>query len=307
MSIDLEWWRDGGKGVRYGRVSGRVESAGSRWRESSGGNVWLWLNREGRGLLWGLGERFTLHPGMYALTGGGEEDEWNLIRYPGNHELELVCLSREWLHENLGKQSEWLHPNLSEWLRHGGKLAFCGLMGTWEDELCTALRDGSAFGGPRVLVAEARFLEWAAVRLYREKSGDPGASFCATIKSRDPVRKALDIVRSRLDQPLDLAALAKEVGLAPHYLSRRVRKETGTTLLRHLRRIRIDHACEWLGSRRMNVTETALEVGYQSLSHFAKAFREETGQTPQEWIRSKRAGSPTGKDDNSSPINGNPS
>lgn len=34
MSIDLEWWRDGGKGVRYGRISGRVESAGIRCRES---------------------------------------------------------------------------------------------------------------------------------------------------------------------------------------------------------------------------------------------------------------------------------
>jgi AraC-like DNA-binding protein len=32
------------------------------------------------------------------------------------------------------------------------------------------------------------------------------------------------------------------------------------------------------------VTEVALNVGYQSLSHFAKAFREETGRTPSEWL-----------------------
>ena len=28
----------------------------------------------------------------------------------------------------------------------------------------------------------------------------------------------------------------------------------------------------------------ALEVGYQSLSHFAIAFREETGRSPSEWL-----------------------
>jgi AraC-like DNA-binding protein len=56
------------------------------------------------------------------------------------------------------------------------------------------------------------------------------------------------------------------------------------TLQRHLRRLRIEHACEALDSGRMNVTEVALEVGYQSLSHFAKAFRDETGRSPSEWL-----------------------
>jgi AraC-like DNA-binding protein len=287
MSIDVSWWQEG-SGIRYGRVSGRVTSAGSRWREPSGGNVWLWLNRAGSGLLWGKGERFILHPGMYALTGGGDLDEWTCVRYPGTHEMELVCLSRTWLANHLGKQSEWLHPNLVSWLKEGGRLAFCGLMGVWEEDLCAALQRGAAEGKGMTLLAEARFLEWAAVRLYREKSGDPGAGFCSTIKGRDPIRRALDIIRSRLDQPLDLQALAREVGLAPHYLSRRVSMETGLTLQRHLRRMRIDRACEWLASGRRNVTETALEVGYQSLSHFAKAFREELGKSPQDWTRHQK-------------------
>jgi AraC-like DNA-binding protein len=38
----------------------------------------------------------------------------------------------------------------------------------------------------------------------------------------------------------------------------------------------------------MNVTEAALEVGYQSLSHFAKAFREETGLTPRAWLAARK-------------------
>ncbi|NJM39192.1 MAG: hypothetical protein HC845_15820, partial [Akkermansiaceae bacterium] len=175
-----------GTGVQYGSLTGQVSSGGWRWREHSQGEVWLWLNRKGSGLLWGKGERFMLHPGMYALTGGGEQDEWTCVRYPGSHNMEIVRLSREWLAAHLGKQTEWLHPNLAAWLKDGGRLAFCGLMGVWEEDLCEALEIAAEQGGGKALLAEARFLEWAAVRLYRGKSGDPGASFCSTIRGSDP-------------------------------------------------------------------------------------------------------------------------
>lgn len=287
LSLDLSWWRSEG-GVRCGRLNGRVTSAGCRWREASAGDVWLWLNREGSGLVWGRGERFPLQPGMYALTGGVEEDEWTCIRYPGTHSMDVVRLSRAWLAGHLGRQSELLHPDLARWLRDGGRLAFCGLMGVWEKDLCGALEQGAARGGASAVLAEARLLEWSAVRLFRGKPGDAGGGFCATVRGRDPVRKALEVIGTRLDQPLDLQALAKEVGVAPHHLSRKVGSETGLTLQRHLRRMRVERACEWLASGRMNVTEAALEVGYQSLSHFAKAFREETGRTPQDWLRQRR-------------------
>ena len=282
------WWGDA-NGLRCGRVNGRISSGGWRWKVSSEGSIWLWLNREGNGLVWGERDRFILKPGMYAMTGGGKAGEWSCVRYPGMHSLEVVVISREWLRERLGKHTEWIHPDLGKWLHQGGSVAFCGLMGVWERELCDALAQAAQEIGPSRLLAEARVLEWAAVRLFRSKPGDGGNSFCATLRDRDPVKRAIQHLREKLDQPLDLAALAKEVGIAPHYLSRRVSTETGETLQRHLRRLRIERACEALDSGKMNVTEVALEVGYQSLSHFAKAFREETGQSPSKWLGRERA------------------
>jgi hypothetical protein len=163
MKIDVHWWREG-TGIRYGRLAGRVSSGGWRWRSSSHGDVWLWLNRTGRGLIWGRGERFMLHPGMYALTGGEDLDEWTCVRYPGPHEMELVRLSRDWLAANFGKQTECLHPDLARWLKGGDRLAFCGLMGVWEHDLCAALADAAIDGGGKELLAEARFLEWLGNR-----------------------------------------------------------------------------------------------------------------------------------------------
>jgi AraC-like DNA-binding protein len=272
-------------------VSGWASADGWRWRKPSSGEVWLWLNHRGSGLIWGNAERFILKPGMYALTGGGEVDDWTCIRYPGLHQLELVTFTHAWLIERLGRHREWLHPALAKWLGKGENIAFCGLMGVWERDLCEALARAAIEPGAPRLLAEAAILNWAAVRLFRSAPGDAGAGFCQIIKSKDPVRRAIDILRTRVDQPLDLTTLAREVGIAPHHLSRKVGAETGLTLQRHLRRLRIERACEALASRRFNVTEAALDCGYQSLSHFAKSFREETGLSPAQWLADNRKSS----------------
>ncbi len=288
-SVAEIWWGEGND-LRCGRVTGRITSGGWRWNISSGGSIWLWLNREGSGLVWGEKDRFLLKPGMYAMTGGGTAGDWSCLRYPGLHTLEVVVISREWLRDRLGKTPEWLHPELANWLRDGGSIAFCGLMGVWERDLCEALALAARETGPSRLLAEARVLEWAAIRLFRSKQADGGGGgFCATLRDRDPVKRAIHLLREQLDQALDLTALAKQVGVAPHHLSRRVSSETGSTLQRHLRRLRVERACEALDSGKMNVTEVALEVGYQSLSHFAKAFREETGESPSKWLGRERS------------------
>ena len=277
------WWGDS-NGLRCGRVAGNITASGWKMTISSAESVWLWLNREGNGLIWGERDRFFLKPGMYAMTGGDQAGDWSCVRHPGSHTLELVVISRSWLEQRLGSHPDWLQPGLSKWLKSGGPVAFCGLMGLWERDLCDALARAGRSAGPSRLLAEARVLEWAAVRLYRTESTGEVTNFPETSGARDPVKRAIQLLHERLDQPLDLATLARDVGVSPHHLSRKVGAETGSTLLRHLRRLRIERACEALGSKRMNVTEVALEVGYQSLSHFAKAFREETGRSPSDWL-----------------------
>lgn len=274
------WWGMLG-GMRCGRMEGKCES-GWTWNIASEGAVWLWLNVAGEGLIWGENDRFFMKPGMYALTGGEPKGHWSCHRQSGNHRLEVIRIDRIWLLERLGNIGRNVHEGLADWLAKKGRIAFCGLMGVWEKELCSSLAQAVSAQGPARLLAEARLLEWIAHRLVRAPRQTPEST-----TRRDPVKHALQILRSRLDLPLDLASLAREVGISPHHLSRQVSADTGTTLLRHLRRMRVEHACEALASGRMNVTEVALETGYQSLSHFAKAFREETGKNPSEWLRQR--------------------
>lgn len=281
MVPEVHWWTLR-SGLGCGCLSGRSERAGWQWPVRSRREVWLWLNVEGEGLLWGRSDRFPLKPGMFALTGGDEAGEWACVRQAGGHRLEVVRMGSDWLRERLGGLGADLHSGLAGWLQEGRRVAFCGLMGVWEKDLCAALARAGGGEAPARLLAEARVLDWAAHRLFRNPAGGMERPV------HGPVKHALQLLRGRLDQALDLAALAREVGVSPHHLSRIVRAESGSTLQQHLRRLRIEHACELLDTGRTNVTEAAYSCGYQSLSHFAKAFREETGKTPRQWLAERR-------------------
>jgi AraC-like DNA-binding protein len=280
----------GGSDLHLGSLMGGVEKSGWDWRIRSSKSIWLWLNVAGEGLIWGRNERFVLKPGMFAMTGGGEESMWQCIRYPGMHRLDWVEIPGDWLRQRIGAEAHRLRGSLADWVRDGRPVAFCGLMGVWERDLSEALIKATEQQGSMRLIAEARLLEWAAMRLFDVTCTSDENVHAPSSAHGDGVRRAIQLLQEHLDQPLDLSMIAKRVGFSPHHLSRRVRVETGFTLQQHLRKMRIGHACEALASGRMNITEVALEVGYQSLSHFAKAFREETGEAPKAWITSQKDG-----------------
>ena len=70
------------------------------------------------------------------------------------------------------------------------------------------------------------------------------------------------------------------VGCSPFYLSRLFSQEAGMTIQQYVRQVRMERAAELLRTGQCNVTEAALEVGYNSLSHFSTAFHETFGCCP---------------------------
>ncbi|AZQ69051.1 AraC family transcriptional regulator [Silicimonas algicola] len=101
---------------------------------------------------------------------------------------------------------------------------------------------------------------------------------------RDPrLRKALDLTEARLDQPLRLRELAREVALSERSLARKLMNEIGMNWTEAQRRLRMIRAVELLAETREPVTSIALAVGYGSPSAFGAAFRDFAGQSPSEF------------------------
>jgi AraC-like DNA-binding protein len=88
------------------------------------------------------------------------------------------------------------------------------------------------------------------------------------------------VLRDNLVEPPDLLELGKRVGCSPFHLSRTFSQELGVTIPQYLRQLRMERAGELLLTGKFNVTETAMEVGYSSLSHFSQAFCQTMGCCP---------------------------
>ena len=133
---------------------------------------------------------------------------------------------------------------------------------------------------------EGKIREFIALSCFDERS-TAGEFFCTRQKqlSRTRVQRVKRHLAEHLDEALNLSALARLVGCSAHYLSRSFSESTGTTISQYLRRLRIERAATLLATGRFNVSEAAVEVGYQSLSHFSKAFLKEKGCLPSKFDR----------------------
>jgi AraC-like DNA-binding protein len=128
---------------------------------------------------------------------------------------------------------------------------------------------------------QAKFLEVAA-SLFFAQNKEENEPFCVQQKhiSNERVEKTRHLLMDNLAEPLTLQDLGKKVGCSPYYLSRIFSQTMGMTIPQFLKNARMQKAAELLRSGKYNVTETAYEVGYASLSHFSKVFYETYGCCP---------------------------
>ena len=86
----------------------------------------------------------------------------------------------------------------------------------------------------------------------------------------------------------DLVALSLHVEKERSYICHTYRRETGTTISRKIRQLRVGEAARMLEERECSVAESSKAVGYASVSHFTKAFHAEMGSRPSGWIRKRK-------------------
>ena len=87
----------------------------------------------------------------------------------------------------------------------------------------------------------------------------------------------------------EMETWARTLGMSERTLARRFLAETGMSLRTWRRRLRLFRAIEMLGNG-LDVTRTALELGYGSTSAFIYAFRQELGNSPQAYMRGESSG-----------------
>lgn len=90
---------------------------------------------------------------------------------------------------------------------------------------------------------------------------------------------AVALIEQQYSTDWTIARLSREVGLNERRLKEGFRRAVGKSVHAYLRTTRLDAAAALLAAG-ATVTETAYAVGFDNLSHFSKAFREDKGVLP---------------------------
>lgn len=106
----------------------------------------------------------------------------------------------------------------------------------------------------------------------------------ATSATDQFILKARTFVEANLgDSNLSVEVLATELNLSREQCYRKFMALTGLSPSAFIRKLRLQRAAKLLAAQAGPVSQIAYQVGYENLSHFSKAFKEEFGRLPSEY------------------------
>ena len=110
--------------------------------------------------------------------------------------------------------------------------------------------------------------------------------FLADYKNVKKIKKAKELIISRMSEPPSLKELADEVEISLKNLKEGFKQVYGNTVFGFLYDYKMNVASNMLSSKNYNVNEVALHLGYSTSSHFINAFKNKFGTTPKKYLNS---------------------
>ena len=292
---EAEAWRDVGKGWQPLFGSFRGAGYSIEWHDFHArreidwgasfhpGCVELCLNLDGHGFVECDGRRVEFEPNTVGFY--HRKDEPLNARRAANqqHQFLTVEFSCPFLAKHLADMQPMLHPLVRAALENRPYDAVSGAtvrLAAAHQQLISTLRQPPVYAAAQALWYQCKALELAVTFLLQPPPEQE--MFCTRQQrlAQERVEQVIFLLKQNLAEPLSLEELGKKIGCSHFYLSRIFSTQTGHTITQHLRQLRMERAAELLKSGGHNVTEAALEVGYNSLSHFSAAFHETFGCCP---------------------------
>lgn len=97
------------------------------------------------------------------------------------------------------------------------------------------------------------------------------------------ITRAKAYIREHASEELSLGQVAAAVHTSVFYFCKLFHKVTGTTFTEFVSRTRVERAKNLLLNPNLRVSEIAYEVGFQSLTHFNRVFKNLIGESPTDY------------------------
>lgn len=247
------------------------------------GCVELCLNLEGTGFVECKVKRLEFAPNTVGFYHRKTEPLSARRAANEQHRFLTVEFSCPFLEKHLAGMSPMLHPLVRAAIEDCPCELVSGTtvrLSASQQQLISTLRQPPVYAAAQPLWYQCKALELAVTFLVQPPAEKE--LFCTRQQrlAQERVEQVVFLLKQNLAQPPSLEELGKKIGCSHYYLSRIFSAQTGRTITQCLRQLRMERAAELLKARELNVTEVALEVGYNSLSHFSHAFQETFGCCP---------------------------
>ena len=97
------------------------------------------------------------------------------------------------------------------------------------------------------------------------------------------INHVLELIENQYAKPLTLIEVADKLHLSPVYLGSLFKQEVNASFAKYLNEYRIAKAIELLQKTDEDVSQIAIQVGYQNTSYFFRIFKQHTKMSPKEY------------------------
>jgi AraC family transcriptional activator of pyochelin receptor len=139
----------------------------------------------------------------------------------------------------------------------------------------------------RELYVKGKVYELLSLHFQKDETAE--GEYCPFLVDEQNVlkiRKAKEIIISRMAEPPSLQELANEIGLNIKKLKEGFKQIYGDSVFSFLFDYKMEHARRLLETNQFNVNEVGTQVGYSTASHFIAAFKKKFGTTPKKYVMS---------------------
>ena len=145
---------------------------------------------------------------------------------------------------------------------------------------------GEAPGYQSIVTARIELiLALAATSGLRENLG--------TLDTLQVIKKAKTLIIERIDQPVYMEDVAKELNLGYSWFRKTFRTVAGISPGEYQLQIRIVRACEFLRGSALPITEIGTRCGFESAYYFSRIFKKKVGFSPSDYRTNSKSSAVT--------------
>lgn len=236
---------------------------------------------EGKGNYFVNGQEYTMEKDDIIIFNNVEPHGWKLLG--GNMKLLVMIFSPEFVAEKISLfDAEYLKPFVERGSNFKNRV---GREEKVNEEIRISIREihqewnERKEGYPLMIKANVLRILTMLIRAYQDETKS-GEMLKEKKNAMKRLEQAFTYINDHYCEKITLEEVASSVYMSSNYFSSYFRRVANISFSDYVTRLRVNRAREMLRENGANVTEIAMECGFNNISNFYRLYKKHMGKTP---------------------------